>query len=185
MIHEWGSVQGSCGRAGSPLAHPNRAACSRMPSTAMPCLAPFLPLFFAEALVNQRGEPLTECQLLCLATQDAGLSAAQLRLVLPPYAIANGLTGEELNTKVTLCCPPLFSVHAISVEERGRAPCSGMWEAPPCAHPHTLCALAHPLPRPHMRSGTPHPHMHTFSRPTPAGAVGAGGPRAAQRLCSS
>ncbi|PRW45700.1 alpha-glucosidase isoform A [Chlorella sorokiniana] len=52
-----------------------------------------------EALVNQRSEPITECQLLCLATLDAGLSPAQTRLVLPPYAIANGLTAEELNTK--------------------------------------------------------------------------------------
>lgn len=52
-----------------------------------------------DALVNQRGEPITECQLLCLATLDAGLSPAQTRLVLPPYAIANGLTAEELNTK--------------------------------------------------------------------------------------
>lgn len=61
-----------------------------------------IPPLPAEALVNQRNEPITECQLLCLATLDAGLSPAQTRLVLPPYAIANGLTAEELNTKVRL-----------------------------------------------------------------------------------
>lgn len=54
----------------------------------------------AGALVNQRGSPPTECQLLCLAAEDAGLTPAQLALVQPPYAIANNLTRAPLNTNV-------------------------------------------------------------------------------------
>lgn len=50
--------------------------------------------------MSQRGTPPTECQLLCLNSRDAGLTVAQMSLVYPPFQIANGLTGEELNTKV-------------------------------------------------------------------------------------
>lgn len=78
-----------------------------------------------DALVNQRGEPITECQLLCLATLDAGLSPAQTRLVLPPYAIVNGLTAEELNTKarseqkLASRCVPAAWLDRIAAERLG------------------------------------------------------------------
>lgn len=60
------------------------------------------------ALVAQRGEASRECKLICMDANEGGLSPAQERLTLPPYAIANGLIGEPLNT------------HSISVlAERG------------------------------------------------------------------
>lgn len=53
-----------------------------------------------QALVTQRGLPLTTCQALCLSADAGGLSAAGTKLVSPPYQINNGLSEEPLNTKV-------------------------------------------------------------------------------------
>ncbi|KAL4855918.1 Alpha-glucosidase [Chlorella vulgaris] len=52
-----------------------------------------------QALVTQRGLPLTTCQALCLSADAGGLSAAGTKLVSPPYQINNGLSEEPLNTK--------------------------------------------------------------------------------------
>jgi hypothetical protein len=64
-----------------------------------------------QALVTQRGLPLTTCQALCLSADAGGLSAAGTKLVSPPYQINNGLSEEPLNTKVR-ARQPLPSWHA-------------------------------------------------------------------------
>lgn len=98
----------------------------------LPCLhaePAGIPLFPADALVNQLNFPQTTCQLQCTDPSASGLSVPMLQLSNPPYWIANGLTADALTTSVSVA--PGVGRWAVSCF--ARTPVPDVVSAPPAS----------------------------------------------------